>query len=60
MKITWEQEDRDKVAGRLKDYGISVSEERISEVLHNVEATFVTDALANEIDYMIEEFEADA
>lgn len=57
MKITWEQSDRDKVAQRLKDYELSVDEKRIDDVLYNVEATFTTDALRNEIDYMIENFE---
>lgn len=57
MKITWEKADRDKVAQRLKDYGLSVDEKRVNDVLYNVEATFTTDALREEIDYMIEEFE---
>lgn len=59
MTITFTKADREQVAKRLKDYGISVSEQRITNVLYNVEATFVTDALREEIDYMIENFEAD-
>lgn len=45
MKIVWEQVDRQKVAQRLADYGLHVSEKRISDVLYNVEATFTTDTL---------------
>lgn len=57
MTIKFDDKDRAKVAQRIKDYGLYVTKKRVQDVLQNVEATFTTDALENEIDYMIENFE---
>jgi len=60
MTIIWSKADRERVAQRLRDYGLYVDEKRISDVLYNVAATFTTDTLGAEIDYMIENFEMEA
>lgn len=57
MTVIFNKADRAKVAIRLKAYGLVVSEKRIDDVLANVGATFASDTLDNEIDYMIENFE---
>ncbi len=56
MKITFDENDRHNIRARLEEADVSVSEKRISRVLHNIEAAF-QQQFDEEADYMINEFE---
>jgi hypothetical protein len=58
MTITFDGQDEAQVSKKLEEAGISVTAERIQEVLYNVRAAF-TQQFGEEADYMINEFEAD-
>lgn len=57
MTITFDEEDRKLVAGKLQDVPLNVSDERISSVLYNVAAA-LQEQFGVEADFMINEFEA--
>lgn len=57
MTITFDEGDRQAVAVMLKQYGLHVSEQRITNVLENLEVALQEDCYREEMKYMIEEFE---
>jgi hypothetical protein len=52
MTITFDESDEQLVIDRLNEYGISISNEWIKEVLYNVNAAF-KQQLRDEVDYII-------
>lgn len=57
MTIMFSKADRELVAKKLEQAGVHVSDNRVDEVLHNVDAAF-KQQLDEEAGYMINEFEA--
>ena len=58
MTINFDENDKIEVRKQLEDAGITITPQRIEDVLYNVRAAFMQQ-FDEEADYMINEFEAD-
>ena len=56
MRITFNQTDRELVAEKLEHAELYVSDQRVNDVLRNVQAA-LEQQFDEEADYMIDEFE---
>ena len=56
MTIIFDDNDRELVREKLKQIGLYVDEQRITDVLYNVKAAYLQQ-LDYEADYMINDFE---
>jgi len=54
MTITFSKTDRELIAEKLEHDGLYISEDRIDDILYNVQAAFVQQ-FDEEADYMIDE-----